>query len=155
MKYVLRYILPLLFLLGFAPVIMAAPVSITCTTGTLTKNVDGSATGFSVVSLAWQSNASGTVTAPVVPMPDAFLQRATLATVAHGATTLYDVTLKDRDGYDVLLGVGANVSTETLQVTTLWSDKPVPTALPCALSITNAGASKTGTIRLYFCKPRD
>lgn len=72
-------------------------------------------------------------------------------------TTAWDATLANALGTDVLGGVGANVPTTG----TLSPPKnTVATAVPCTmplqgvhtLSITNMGASKTATVRLYVAE---
>lgn len=63
-------------------------------------------------------------------------------------TTLYDITVTDAEGYDVMQGAGANRSATA-------TETAVPTATSAAhgkltLNVTNAGDTKKGTAVLYI-----
>jgi hypothetical protein len=68
---------------------------------------------------------------------------------ADQPTDLYDVTVTDEDGYDVLAGAGANrsnASTEQVLATNLGAvanDK-------LTMHVTNAGDTKKGTVVVYL-----
>lgn len=73
-------------------------------------------------------------------------------------TANYDITITDAQGFDVLAGQGANLSaTDTTNVApgvpvkdgTTTSVGPMIVCDVLTLSITNAGASKNGTVVLY------
>lgn len=67
-------------------------------------------------------------------------------------TDAYDVTIKDDQGIDILIGGGANVPQAGAFVTTGASSVPFPTIVDTtlALAVANAGNSKTGKIILIF-----
>ena len=68
---------------------------------------------------------------------------------ATAPTDDYDVAINDDDGFDVLLGAGANRDTvNTEQV--LASSLGCVVSSKLTLSITNAGNAKVGTVHLYI-----
>jgi hypothetical protein len=65
-------------------------------------------------------------------------------------TALYDITVKDEDGVDILNGLGADRSA-TLTENKAQSDGLLFTAATSlTLAVANAGNSKGGTVILYF-----
>lgn len=110
--------------------------------------------------LAWTSHTDGTVTLPAaVPLVGELL-RAVFVPGAGGVqpTNLYDVTLEDAHGIDLLAGQGANLSNTAashvcpgvpLRDGTTTSTRPVAVAGPLTLKVTNAGDSKQGQVILY------
>jgi hypothetical protein len=71
-------------------------------------------------------------------------------------TNLYDVTLLDDDGTDLLAGLGANLSNVTASAVApmLGASTNVPVVVvgSANLVVANAGAAKQGTIVLYFVR---
>ena len=116
---------------------------------TLTEQVTGTV---KKVTFAWTSDAAGIVSGiPTTAFFSGAIDR--LVTVPSGGgtapTALYDIVINDDDGTDVLMGSGANRSaTATEQV--LASSLGYMANSKLTLGITNAGASKQGTIYLYI-----
>lgn len=107
----------------------------------------------------WLSDASGNVTLPSGLAVSGQIERVVFIPSSSAApTSLYDVTLTDEDGVDVLAGQGANLS-----ATVKSSVKPgiplkdgtttstVPTVVDgiLTLNVSNAGDSKGGTVVVY------
>lgn len=107
----------------------------------------------------WTSNSSGTATATVI------LNGVLLAVVFKPNTSTtqptdnYDVVVTDPQGYDILSGLGANLSNSaTTKKCPLIAatDGTTTTAVPGAVAgshtvtVTNAGSAKTGTIVFYY-----
>lgn len=110
-------------------------------------DIGGSITKYTIV---WTSDASGNVSANTVAVRRGRLLQAKFAPGAGGSqpTDLYDVTVADGDGVDVLAGAGANLSNANASIV-------APTA-PLLLdagnltpTVVNAGNAKSGTIALY------
>lgn len=113
------------------------------------------------VTLDWLSDAAGAVNGTdtthlagellkVVFIPDGG---------ATAPTALYDITLEDENGLDILAGQGANLSETTasaicpgvaLKDGTTTSVVPVVIDDLLELKVTNAGDSKGGTVVLYL-----
>jgi hypothetical protein len=109
--------------------------------------------GFTKYSLAWTSDASGNVTSNSVPVKTGELLQVSFIPGSGGTqpSDLYDMTIADANGVDILAGGGANLSNAT--ATTVAG--PISTYLRRYLeegnitpSISNAGNAKTGTIVL-------
>jgi hypothetical protein len=110
------------------------------------------------VTLSWLSHTDGTATFTTEELTGTLVG----VTFNPGSTTPsanYDVTLKDTDEVDVLAGQGANLSETTstricpsqpMKDGTTTSTAPFPIHSTLALSITNAGSAKNGTIVLYL-----
>lgn len=100
----------------------------------------------------WLSATAETVSSATTKTYSGRVVRAVLASDAGGTapTNLYDVTILDSDGYDVLHGSGADVtSAATVQVTDatklMWIRDSTLT-----LTIASAGAEKGGIAILYI-----
>jgi hypothetical protein len=115
------------------------------------------------VTLLWGSHpgpaTTGTVTQTTGGSYYGTLERVTIDPGSPAPTAAYDMTLTDSDGVDLLCGKGANLSaTVTSIVAPFWTDgtttRPLtlPVAGPLTLGITNAGASKVGSVRLIIRK---
>ncbi len=107
--------------------------------------------------LAWTSDASGVVAEiPTAHNISGEIMRIVTAPGTPAPTALYDVTLLDADGFDVLGGLGANRSaTVKEQFVPLTGDgtttnQRVAVDGTLTLTIANAGASKQGTLTLYY-----
>lgn len=102
------------------------------------------------VKFAWTSDASGNATATTANAYSGAIER--LVTVPDGTTAPtdnYDVAVNDEDGTDVLMGAGADRdTTNTEQV--LASSLGIVANDKLALSVSNAGDSKSGTVILYI-----
>lgn len=110
--------------------------------------------------LAWTSDASGNVSGTLTPVISGTLARVVFIPGSGGTqpSSLYDVTLLDESGVDVLGGQGANLSNSTVaQVAPgcpLKDGTTVSTTAPqmddrLELQVANAGNAKTGTVVLY------
>jgi len=106
--------------------------------------------GFTKYTIAWTSDAAGAVSGNTVDVKRGHLRQVKYKPDAGGTqpTDLYDVTLLDADGADLLAGGGANLSNVNASIA-------VPTA-PILLegqsvtpTVANAGNAKGGTIILY------
>lgn len=127
------------------------------------------------VKFAWTSDAAGAVngiktdgtgspTIVGVAAAPAFISGTIVGvtfipSASAAPTALYDVTLKDDEGVDVLAGQGADLSaTVTTRVKpgqsfkdgTTTSLDPIPIDDVLELVVTNAGNAKQGTVVLYL-----
>ena len=107
--------------------------------------------------LDWLSDASGDVNGTKVEVSGEIL-RVTFKPDGGGTqpTALYDVTLDDDDGVDVLNGKGANLSnTATTTIAPMigdgtTTDKIVAVDGRLELKVTNAGNAKGGIVSIYY-----
>ncbi len=110
------------------------------------------------VSFAWTSNASGAVNGTLTGKLGGVISRVVFVPGATTAqpTDLYDVTLLDEHGMDVLAGKGANLSNATsTQICPLIGDgtttnQPVVINGTLELQVTNAGNAKSGAVHIYL-----
>ena len=109
-----------------------------------------------VYTIPWTADGAGSYTETITGVNGVLLRVAT--DPGNGPTDNYDVTLTDVAGVDVLAGRGADRDTavsEHFCPLAPASDGVTATAVPVAvagdlvLSITNAGAAKTGTVYLF------
>lgn len=109
------------------------------------------------VTLAWTSDAAGAVSGTTVHL-DGVIERVVFVPGTGGVqpTDLYDVTLEDAEGLDLLAGEGANLSNvNKTQVTPFIGDgtttnKPVAAYGTAELKVAAAGNTKSGTVLLYL-----
>lgn len=110
--------------------------------------------------LAWVSHTDGTVALPTDVAIVGEILRVAFKPNAGGTapTDLYDVTITDAQGIDVLAGQGANLSgTVASHVCpgvpfkdgTTTSTAPIAVAGILTVNISNSGSGKGGTIVLY------
>lgn len=119
--------------------------------GTVTCTEDRSA-GLFKVKFVWTSDSDGAATKATTYVYNGQLLRATFKPDSGGTapTALYDVAVNDDNSYDLLNGLGADLSA------TVTSHKTNGDGLLCVqssklnLSVTNAGESKGGTVELYI-----
>lgn len=149
----------LLFSILFAVLasgVWAGP-TVTASLGTATVT-DLGVSGVSVLTVDWLSSSTGACTATIGDVYGV-IQRITIKpdSGATAPTNAYDVTLSDADGFDVLIGHGANVSSSTVtsfasmvEETTSSGCMPVPVMGSLSLAVTNAGDQNGGIIRLYL-----
>lgn len=107
----------------------------------------------------WLSDGAGAATLPSGLPVTGQIQRVVFVPSASAVpTTLYDVTMTDENGIDVLAGQGANLSETTASSVcpgTALKDGTtvgvVPTVVDgiLTLNVTNAGAAKAGKVILY------
>jgi hypothetical protein len=98
----------------------------------------------------WLSTAGGAADLQTTYAYNGVIQR--LVTDPDGSaapTDDYDITITDEDGYDVLMGAGANRDTAT-------TEQVLATSLGCVandkltLNVANAGSAKAGVVVLYI-----
>jgi len=136
--------------------VMAGPtISATLGEATIKEN---SISGVSLVTVDWLSSSTGACTATIGDVYG-IVERITIKpdSGATAPTNAYDATLSDVDGFDVLIGHGANLSSATLtsfasmvEETTSSGCVPVVVFGSLSLAITNAGDENGGIIRLYM-----
>jgi hypothetical protein len=103
------------------------------------------------VKFAWTSDGAGA--ADGATTGDFSGKIEALVTVPNGGgtqpTDLYDLTVVDDDGTDVLSGAGANRSNASTQVV-LSASLGIVANDRLTLHVTNAGAAKGGTVYVYL-----
>jgi len=110
------------------------------------------------LTLDWTSTAGGAVSGNLTGLISGVILRVVFKPGAGGnqPTDLYDVVLNDADGLDVLAGLGANLSNaSSTQKCPLVGDataaaQPVAVDSTLELQVSNAGASKSGTLVVYY-----
>ena len=108
--------------------------------------------------LDWLCDASGNVNGVDTEAISGEILRVTFTPDGGGTapTNLYDVTLDDEDGIDVLNGKGANLSnTTTTSIAPLYGDgtttnRPVAVDGKLTLDVSNAGNAKGGIVAVYY-----
>lgn len=112
-------------------------------------------------SLAWTSDASGNVSGiPTEHVISGNIERVVFVPNQSSAqpTSLYDVTLADSNGIDVLAGQGANLANNAnthvkpgvpMKDGTTTSTAPIAVDEALTLNVSGAGASKQGAVILY------
>lgn len=113
----------------------------------------------SCYTLDWVSAADGTLT-EVITAIQGTIERVTFIPASKAGETpfdLYDATLTDRDGIDVLSGAGVNLSSTTVTdilVTDVSPVLPIATIGALTLNISHADSggagTHSGTIRIYL-----
>ncbi len=110
------------------------------------------------ITLDWLSDSSGDVSGVFAEGVSGEILRVTFIPDGRGTapTNLYDVTLEDEDGIDVLQTLGANLSsTVTTSIVPFIgdgtvTDKPVAVDGKLELKVSNAGNAKGGIVQLYL-----
>ena len=109
------------------------------------------------VSIAWTSSAGGAVSGNTftAPVGDIVQVKFVPGTGGTTPTNLYDVTLIDTDGFDLLEGAGANLSSTaasfTVPVTAAGAQRVFyDGAQVLDLVVANAGNAKNGTVILWI-----
>jgi len=109
-------------------------------------------TGIYKVQWDWTSTSTGTVSEATTYSYNGQIIRAIFAPDAGGTqpTDAYDVTVTDSDGYDVLHGLGANLSNAANVYKTNGDGLSCMTSSTLTLVIANAGDTKGGVVTLYL-----
>ncbi len=107
----------------------------------------------------WVSDGSGNATlASTVPVSGVIHRDVFVPSASAAPTTLYDVTLTDAEGIDVLAGQGANLSATLaasvcpgtpLKDGTTVNVAPTTVDGILTLNVTNAGSAKAGKVVVY------
>ena len=111
------------------------------------------------LTFSWTSSAGGSATQAFTGINGRIVRVVTDPDGTDVPTTLYDITLVDDEGFDVLVTLGANRSatvTEAIApgiiLTNGASTSVVPQAIAgtLTLNVTNAGNAKKGVVAVYF-----
>lgn len=134
-------------------VLLLASLPLTATgTVTVTSTLDlGNVARYT---LAWTSTAGGAVSGNALTLAGRLVQiKFVPNTSTTQPTDLYDVTLVDSDGLDVLtidgVSYGANLSNATPKLVSFTAPIVLASGSTLDLTIANAGNAKTGTVILW------
>ena len=107
--------------------------------------------GMAVVKMTWVSASDGTGTGTTTYAYTGKLTRAAFDPDGGGTqpSDLYDITITDSDGFDVLNGLGANLSNAANVIKT-DNDGLTSCASKLTLNLTNAGDTKGGVVVLHI-----
>ena len=100
--------------------------------------------------IAWTSAADGTATVATKSLSGK-ISRVAFSSAFSGGTQpsdLYDVTLTDEHGYDLLAAGGANRSNAA--ATTVVPSAPPMVDGVITVNVTNGGNAKSGVVYVYF-----
>lgn len=105
-------------------------------------------------SLAWVSDAGGSVNTNVFTPVQGQLTQIKFIPDGGGTapTALYDIVLNDANSIDYLGGAGANLSATVSTQVRVAAPLLYDGVSTLDLNVTNAGASKGGTVQLWFQK---
>jgi len=113
--------------------------------------------GLRVVEIHWASDASGDAKIAQLPIAGLIDRLVTVPDSFAAPTTLYDITLTDTLGFDLAGGLLANRSATATEAVwpfraTAASARHQETLSPCCgqLTVSNAGASKSGVVAAYI-----
>lgn len=106
--------------------------------------------------ISWTSDAAGAASANTTVLSGSIARINFVPnTGATQPTDLYDVTIKDGDGIDILLGAGADLSNaNATTIIPLISSNKIVVNDKLAIAISNAGNAKTGSITLYIVREK-
>ena len=117
-------------------------------------------TWYRIVTMNWVSSAGGAVSSVgAVPNVSGIIAEVHLipdSNSTYAPSNLYDVTILDSEGTDVLFGTGANMSNSTTATTNYIVPRnpsggnPNRNNTTLTPSITNAGSGKKGTIKIFL-----
>jgi len=109
-----------------------------------------------VLVMSWTTDSSGDLTATDTGYPiEGYLMLVETDPSGTAVPTSYAVTLTDANGLDVMGGALAGRSTTATEMTLPllngnYTMLPIPGKL--SMDVTGAGASKSGTVRIYFVR---
>jgi len=107
-----------------------------------------------VLQMVWVTDSSGNLTATDTAYPiEGFL--IMVETDPDSPTTLYDITLKDANGLDVMGGALGDRSATATEVTLPLMNgnyTMIPVYGTLSMDVTGAGNDESGTIRIYFVR---
>jgi hypothetical protein len=125
--------------------------------GTVTETSSTYGYGIRKVTLAWTSDASGDATYTTSQLSGAIMRVTFDPDGTAAPTDLYDITLKDENDFDVLVGSGANLSaTTSSSVCPQIDDQDGTNTIAViisgqlSLAVSNAGNAKSGEVVLYL-----
>lgn len=105
--------------------------------------------GLRKVHFAWTCDSAGAADATTTGVYNGAIMRAIFDSAAD-VTAGYDVVLNDSDGYDLLNGLGANLSATANVYKTNTDGLCMVVGSPLTLGVTNAGDAKTGVVIVYI-----
>ena len=154
----MRVKIGVVFILALFAVCVTAWAAVTTGAGTI--DIDTSKP-VQRMDIDWTCDGSGDFVADVGPLYGTINRVVANHVTTLGPTTLYDLTVEDEDGVDLLSGTGANITTATARTvmacfmldreTTATTIRPM-VAGELTVTIENAGVSKSGTVRIYLKK---
>jgi hypothetical protein len=117
--------------------------------GSIVVTTSDVGSGYTKYSVAWTSDAIGNVSGNSFSVRRGRIANAKYIPGSGGAapTDLYDMTMVDGDGADVLVGGGANLSAT---VPTISIPNVIVEAGSLTPTIANAGNAASGTVVLYI-----
>lgn len=115
------------------------------------KNIDG-LSYVSKIKFDWASDAAGDVSQQTTLDYDGVILFVVTVPDSGGTapTALYDVTLTDSDGVDVLGGLGANRSATATEYLNYSSGLGAVSKSQLTLTVANAGDTKGGLVYVYI-----
>ena len=116
--------------------------------GTVATTEIVTATTIRKISFAFTTSAGGAADGTTTALVTGMLERVTIDWV--DAANLYDVIINDADGFDILIGNGANLAQADVQLDNVSDGLGCVVNSALTLALTNGGAAATGTINLYF-----
>ncbi|MEO8483332.1 MAG: hypothetical protein ABI634_14055 [Acidobacteriota bacterium] len=137
-------------LLAIATALVALPVRLLAV-GTVTTTSTAMTSTLTRISIAWTSTAGGAVSGNAFATKRARIRQVKFVPGAGGTqpTDLYDVTLVDANGVDLLFGAGADLSNATSKIARLDPMVLIEPSGTVDLVVANAGSAKTGTVLLW------
>lgn len=119
--------------------------------GTVSNDIS-STKSMQKLTVYWTSTASGGAGDDLTIPVNGEVSRLDIASGAETPAGLYDMTLTDDDGIDILRGLGGNCNpTGVVHVDSDTNGWPIAVDdNGLTLAVTNAGAAKNGKIVLYF-----
>ena len=122
--------------------------------GSITASVAPSP-GTAKHTIAWTSDASGSVSGPTFTLTTGDIVRIELEPGTGGSqpTDDYDVEIRNEGGFDILQGQGADLSNVTAAPPILGPDMRVTTAEAFSLVVANAGNVKSGVVKIWIDQP--
>lgn len=106
----------------------------------------------SKITFSWTSNASGAASGSTTMDYSGVIYRVVFepGSGATQPTNLYDITLTDDDGIDILDGAGGDLSNTTTEQLQGFIGVSAVANSKLTLAVSNAGNSKTGTVIVYL-----
>ena len=134
-----KILFTILFLFSFVALSHAA--------GTVVKT-EITYTSIKKISFAYTTDGAGAADSISTSIIVGMLERVVFDWV--DAANLYDVVINDADGFDILIGNGANLAQADTQLDNVSDGLGAVVNSTVTLGITNGGAAATGVVHLYF-----
>lgn len=101
----------------------------------------------------WISDGSGDVELAINSKMNGFILALVTDPGAAAPTTLYDITIEDDKGVDILGGVGADRSATAVEAVAVPLDSGLPRPISTdsfTFKVTNAGDTKAGLVQIFM-----